>query len=178
MVWIGTPGIDKSSATNYMLLHYLPHMGEAGWPREILLRVSNKLVVFRMETSPNGSRRVNVVVKVCANLSQLNDHCETFMSFTYNSISERPLLLLDLQEDESDPKVEFVKVFSSQSTREADLTFKTLNKPGDLYWILVQPWSRTQILDSTRLLYTDDFGNRIPRQLRDNPLRARKKKKK
>ena len=158
MVWIGTPGIGKSSATNYMLLHYLPHMGEEGWPREILLRVSDMLVVFRMETAWNGSRRVNVEVKKCSTLFDLYDHCEAFRRFKYNSVSERPLLLLDLQEEESDPKAESVNVFSSQSSRDADDAFKTYVKNGGFNWILAQPWSRTQVLDSTRLWYRLNGG--------------------
>jgi hypothetical protein len=158
VVWIGTPGIGKSSVTNYMLLHYLPHMGDADWPREILLRVSDMLVVFRMETAWNGSRRVNVEVRECADLNELNKHCKTFMRFKYNSVSERPLLLLDLKEKESDPDAIFVNLFSSQSSRDANNAFKTYDKGGGLSWILAQPWSRTQVLDSTRLWYRLNEG--------------------
>ena len=143
MVWIGTPGIGKSSATNYMLLHYLPHMGEEGWPREILLRVSDMLAVFRMETAWNGSRRVNVEVKECTDLDELNKHCKAFRRFKYNSVSER-LLLLDLDEKESDPTAKFVNVFSSQSSRDADDAFKTYVNVAVLpgFWLSRGPGHR------------------------------------
>ncbi len=158
VVWVGTPGIGKSSAMNYMLLHYLPHMGEEGWPREILLRVSDMLVVFRMETAWNGSRRVNAEIRECTDLDELSKQCKTFMRFKYNSVSERPLLLLDLKEKESDPDAIFVNVFSSQSSRDANNAFKTYDKDGGLSWILAQPWSRTQVLDITRLWYRLNEG--------------------
>ena len=49
IAWLGTPGIGKSAGLNYVLMEFLQHLGEDGWPDTLLYRNPEEVFVFTMD---------------------------------------------------------------------------------------------------------------------------------
>ena len=127
----GLSGIGKSTEVNGLLMVFLSHLGGQDWPKEVWYRCDNKMVKFSLE------RGVPTVKTVSAHT--LND----VLSLTdpYNGVKDinhLPVLLLELSEDENNPR-SYIPTYIPLSNRNVYDITKEMQKSNGQYMLVAPP---------------------------------------
>jgi len=135
VIWLGLPGIAKSTDINFVLMQLIKHMGESGWPTRVAYRIDDKIIEFAWLDLD-----VKVSVSDCPSLSGLNDYASQFRNL---ALSDKPVVLLELLEDEVNPSFN-LPTLVSQSSRDAETLLKEFYKCGAEI-LLMEPWDCDQV---------------------------------
>jgi hypothetical protein len=116
---IGLPRIGKTTELNYYAIKLFHELGrDETRLKVLLLRIGTLIYDCTYDTS---SKSIKVEEYPCEDLRALNTHCKRFYKeFNFGEV----VLVLDLQEDEIDPKIN-LPFITSLSSREARLVLKT-----------------------------------------------------
>jgi hypothetical protein len=148
VAWIGTPGIGKSNGFNYVLMEFLEHIGEPGWPDTVLLRIPNRIYQFKLNDG-----KIAITSIPGETLRDVESHCDGISLET-----SRAVLLLEMDEHEVNPTIGSMPVLVSLSASEGTDTLKTYSKSGVL-WMLIAPMSLDEVEEATLLMY---YLSRVP----------------
>ena len=121
VVWTGSPGIGKSCDINFIFIELLSHLGEEGWPDEVLFRHGASLYTF----TSSG------VTHAPFTYSELEEYSRRY-KYT-NSI-----LILELRESETDPVINMPFILAV-SARQLKSKLKTIDQTRDTEFMLVAP---------------------------------------
>lgn len=149
--WLGHSGVSKSTEANFVLMEFLEHLGEDGWPKSIIHRVFNKMYLYKTDSDGN----VIVESEPALSVAAVEEYCG---QFDYLPRNQRPLLFLELKEEELIPTLN-VPIFVAVSSRDAESQLKPYMK-GDSYRIhIVPPHSEGEIrLLGKLMLHADRSG--------------------
>ncbi len=130
VVSIGLPGIGKSTEINKLLMEFLSHLGDEGWPMEVWYRYDYTMFQYYLNA---GEPDVRVVeASTLADVSRLTSEFAGV-----SDISKLPVLLLEMKEHEVGPMSK-IPTYIPLSNREANEKTKDLYKAGARY-LLVDP---------------------------------------
>ena len=121
VVWSGAPGIGKSSDLNFILMELLRHLGEEGWPREVLFRSGPYVYTF----TSSG---------VKSSTFKYSDLC----SFSLDYQNTNSVLILELKESETDPVINMPFILAVPAT-DLNSTLKTIYKTRGQRSMLIAP---------------------------------------
>jgi hypothetical protein len=127
IVWVGTPGIGKSSGLNFVLVELLRHLGENGWPPLVVVRIEKRLVWFRMDT---------VEITSLPNIEDL-------LSESEDIAKEKGVLVLELADSEVGIELHCGAVLSL-SNRDVHKEFQGMKKAGARFFV-IGPWARQEL---------------------------------
>jgi hypothetical protein len=131
VVSTGLAGVGKSTEVNSLLMAFLPNLGKDGWPKELWCRLDQKMIQFSLKEK---ARRVTIVPA-----KTLNDVLELTAQFeNVRVIDELPVLLLELAEDEVNPR-SYIPTYIPMSNRDVSSTTKELKKSGANYMLVDPP---------------------------------------
>jgi hypothetical protein len=136
IVSTGLSGIGKSTEVNGLLMVFLGHLGEVGWPKEVWYRVN--LIMFKfllVDGVPTVSKSQGATLaSVLAFSSEFEDTTR---------VEDQPVLLMELDEEEVNPK-SFIPTYIPLSNRNVFSATKEIEKAGGQY-LLVDPPSSEDI---------------------------------
>ena len=151
--WLGLPGISKSTESNFLLMEFLEHMGQEGWPKFVTHRI--KEILYEYSLGPGGEVVCNSSRKA-PNLEAVTSYCNE----KYETLppQQRPVLFLELGESEHDPCVQ-LPVFIALSSRDVMNELKSLMKAGGCFEFVVRPHSAAEMRIMGRMmLHVDKNG--------------------
>lgn len=152
VAWIGHSGCGKSTESNFLLMLFLKHMGEDGWPKVVAHRVGGVMYEYKQ----CADNIVQCTTQQILDLTALRQYSTLKDSLPQ---AEQPVLFLELGEDEQDPKIVPLTTFIAVSSRNIHNTLKTLKKSGVLETYVVRPHTPAELRMLGRLLYYEDRTN-------------------
>jgi hypothetical protein len=148
--WIGHSGTSKSTEANFLLMEFLTHLGEEGWPRKLAHRIGRKIYEYEYNAT---DKKVECAIRPAVNQAAVEAYCAEQKELPK---ADQPLLFLDLDEKEVDPCVSGITVFIAVSSREVKVTLKTLHKTGTFATFLVRPHTAAEMRMMGRLIFRVD----------------------
>jgi hypothetical protein len=142
VAWVGSSGTGKSNGFNFVLMEFLEHMGEPEYPETVLLRIPFVLYRFSLK-----GEKVCVECIPAETLDQLNQYC-----FRHYDSSSRAVLLLEMTDNESNPRMDDPPVLVSVPSQNAKDKIRTYRK-CNVAWMLVAPLSQQEAEEATLLMY-------------------------
>ena len=127
----GLSGVGKSAEVSGLLMDFLRHMGEKGWPKEVWFYRDKKMLVYSIV---NGNP--HVAIKKQMNLDKVAARTDDF-SFK-EKIDEKPVLIMELNENENHPR-SHIPTYIPLSNREVYDTTKEIKKAGGRYMLVDPP---------------------------------------
>ena len=141
VAWIGLPGIGKTASTNVIMLEIIRKMVEGrteenpNVPTVLFVRMSKNCFIIKRSA---GQWQVESFKSDISNLS------EVFDELSENYGKRNVLGLVELDENEEDPKA-FFRLFVSTSSRNVQgSVLKTMMKAGCAVY-LCDPWPKQQL---------------------------------
>lgn len=130
VVATGVAGIGKSTEINAYLMPFLANIGNPGWPTEVWYRYETSLLKFKMV----DNTKCNVKFVTPVSLSDLRDRTEQYRS---SPISHQPVLFLELDEDEVNPRSYIPTLYHPSNGNLFELT-KEFYK-SEAFYLLINP---------------------------------------
>lgn len=130
VVATGVAGIGKSTEFNAYLMLFLSNIGKEGWPIEVWYRYDNSLLKFSLRNHRPCVDAVEfVTLSVILNMTL---HIREF------AIGTRPVLFLELTEDEVNPRSHIPTLVQPSNGDVYDIT-KEFQKSGARYMLINPP---------------------------------------
>jgi hypothetical protein len=151
---IGLPRLGKTTELNYYAIKIFESMGhdECCSVKVLLLRIGIFLYHCELKTK-NGKKVIEVKEKKCGDLKTLAEYCREYKKI----YKDKVVLILDLLEDEIDPKVQ-LPFITSLSSRDADKVLKTKRKSGRLNFFL-SDMPNNEELEAMIIAFHDNIEN-------------------
>ena len=121
IIWTGLPGIGKSCDINFIIIELLAHIGEEGWPGEVLFRVEDCLYTFTASGVKSSTFEYSNLGK-----------------FSLGYENRNSVLILELKESETDPTINMPFILAV-SARNLKSTLKTIGKTRGHKSMLITP---------------------------------------
>jgi len=137
VVWVGFPGIGKSSDINYILMKLLSHIGQVDWPSIVAFRFDGNIAEFQHESSSSSVIRITWY-----NGKDKDDILRYTMSV--RTPKGRAVLVLDLDDIDIKPDSD-IPVLIAMSSRGIQGVLKSL-QCRQLTEFLVSPPSVGELL--------------------------------
>ncbi len=150
VAWIGHSDIGKSTEFNFLLMEFLTHLGKEGWPKFVTHRIRRYL--YEYSIGVDGS--INCYnSRDAIDLENVEKYC---WEMSQKPLPERPLLFLDLEERENDPRLFGIQIFSALTSEYVEAQLKTLIIGGDCSFFVVRPHTAAELRMMGRLMLCDD----------------------
>lgn len=151
-VWIGHPGIGKTTEVNSIIVQLLKNLGNEGWPRRLAHRVGGRIVIY---TRNETACRVDCSTANGQTLADVEQFCRL------NEADRDVVLVLELGETEADPMVAPVPTLIALSSRDVSSQLKTMKKGGQTRQFLRGPHRDRELLLAARIIYLTDRARAI-----------------
>lgn len=131
VVATGVAGIGKSTELNAYMMTFLANIGTDGWPTEVWYRFETTLLKFNML----DNIKCHVEFEESVTLSNLRDRT---LKYRNTPILGRPILFLELDEDEVNPR-SYVPTLLHPSNRDVYKLTKEFYKSEAMYMLINPP---------------------------------------
>ena len=141
VITIGCSGIGKSTELNSLLMVFLKHIGEDGWPTSVMFRYDINIIHFKIENSQP------VVLYVdCPSMVDVQRY-----TFQY----PKAVIIIELKEGEADEPQSRCARHTYLSCRNSFSTTNETYKSEAGYYFLMQPHSLEQLQEIAAFEYTE-----------------------
>ncbi len=155
VAWIGHQGIGKSTEANFLMMEFLSHLGEEGWPNTILHRVAGIVYEYKRIAKDKQIEYREIELETLSALRMLCKRRRTSKPF--------PLVIVELEEKESDPDTSGLPAFIALSARDIENTLKTFGKNNTGRFLTVRPHTHKEMRTMCRLFYQFDQSKLLNR---------------
>ncbi len=160
VAWIGHPGIGKSTEANFLMMELLSHLGEEGWPNTILHRVKYFVHEYKRMAM---NQPIEYSKKEVIGLTDLDMMCNTYYDKCRRTSERYPLVIVELEEEEVNPKTSGLPTFIALSAGDVDNTLKTFEKGNTGRFLTVRPHTHKEMRTLCRLFYQFDRSKLLKR---------------
>jgi hypothetical protein len=150
---LGLPRVGKTCELNYYTIKLFQEMGRKETRLKVLLlRIGVSIYNCKYD---KDLKRMKVTEHYCQNIQELNSQCDYFFSkYNYGEV----ILVLDLVEDEIDPKIN-LPFITSLSSRDVNTVLKSTDKAKAIKYFLYDLPSNNEIEAMVRAYYASMVNN-------------------
>jgi hypothetical protein len=138
VMWIGTPGIGKTTSMFDLAMILIQHLGEDGWPKKVAVRVEDEVRVHTLA--------VDGVVHIRSHIIDGPSNIECALGRTFKEAGG--VLLLEMEEEER-YFAPFCGTFLTQPNRlkrgRGRTDYRSFRRTSGSHLLVVDPWSESEV---------------------------------
>lgn len=150
VVWHGHSDIGVDMEANFLLMEFLKHLGEEGWPTLVAARVGKQLFEYKKSPHEEELQCSTHTVETLYEIHQYTLDQETKAKL---DITQKPILFLQLEAGESNPLVNIPTFLAIPTYRYLGRIFKSFERMTASNEYIVRPLTTAEMRLWTKLIF-------------------------